>query len=266
MVRLDRITMQGFKSFANRVTIPFPAGFNVICGPNGSGKSNVIDALLLVLGTTSARSLRALKLQNLLFNGAKDKKPADFCEVSIYVDNSDNQIPGDKEIKITRRITRSGISIYKMNGRTVTRAKILDIISYANLSDEAYNIILQGDVTRIIEMSPAERKDIINEVSGIHEFDEKKEKASRELEKVELRVRENMIVVAEKQKLVSRLKQEKENAEKYVKLETELKKSKASLIKKRLDEAEEKMSVISKEIEENSKVFDKLEKDFSSAE
>src|SRR3989344_1622546 len=230
MVRLDRITMQGFKSFANRVTIPFPAGFNVICGPNGSGKSNVIDALLLVLGTTSARSLRALKLQNLLFNGAKDKKPADFCEVSIYVDNSDNQIPGDKEIKITRRITRSGISIYKMNGRTVTRAKILDIISYANLSDEAYNIILQGDVTRIIEMSPAERKDIINEVSGIHEFDEKKEK---------------------------------ENAEKYRLLEGELRKSKASLLKKKIKDVKEKQAVYEKEILENAKKFDDMGKELN---
>ena len=255
--------MQGFKSFANRVTIPFPAGFNVICGPNGSGKSNVIDALLFVLGTTSARSLRALKLQNLLFNGAKDKKPADFCEVSIYVDNSDNQIPGDKEIKITRRITRSGISIYKMNGRTVTRAKILDIISYANLSDEAYNIILQGDVTRIIEMSPAERKDIINEVSGIHEFDEKKEKASRELEKVELRVRENMIVVAEKQKLVSRLKQEKENAEKYRLFEGELRKSKASLLKKKMKDVKERQGVYEKEILENAKKFDDMGKELN---
>jgi len=96
--------MQGFKSFANRITIPFPGGYNVICGPNGSGKSNIIDALLFVLGTTSARSIRAMKLQNLLFNGARDKKSADFCEVSIYLDNTDNKIPGDeKEVKITRR-------------------------------------------------------------------------------------------------------------------------------------------------------------------
>ncbi len=264
MVRLDRITMQGFKSFATRVTIPFPSGFNCVCGPNGSGKSNIIDALLFVLGTTSARSLRALKLQNLLFNGAKDKKPADFCEVSVYLDNSDNQIPGgEKEIKVTRRITRSGISIYKLNGRTVTRAKIMDIISYANLSDEAYNIIMQGDVTRIIEMSPLERKEVINEISGIHEFDEKKDKAVKELDKVELRVRENMIVVAEKQKLVSRLKQEKENAEKYKVLDAELRKSKASLLKKKIKDVKEKQAVFEKEIIENARKFDDMGKEVS---
>ncbi|MBI4168009.1 MAG: chromosome segregation protein SMC [Candidatus Aenigmarchaeota archaeon] len=264
MVRLDRITMQGFKSFANRITIPFPSGFNVICGPNGAGKSNCVDGLLFVLGTTSARSIRAQKLQNLIFNGARDKKPADFCEVSIYIDNSDGKIPGDeKEVKITRRITRSGISIYKLNGRTVTRAKILDILSYANLSTEGYNIIMQGDVAKIIEMSSLERKGTIDEISGISEFDEKKAKATSELEKVEIRVRENMIVVAEKQKLVARLKQEKENAEKYKKISDELRKAKASLLKKKIKDVTEKQSAFDKEIDENSKNFDLLAKELS---
>ncbi len=262
MVRLDRITMQGFKSFANRVTIPFPSGFNSVCGPNGSGKSNIIDGLLFVLGTTSARSIRAQKLQNLIFNGARDKKPADFCEVSIYLDNSNDKIPGgEKEVKITRRITRSGISIYKLNGRTVTRAKILDILAYANLSTEGYNIIMQGDVAKIIEMSPLERKGIIDEVSGISEFDEKKAKASSEMEKVEIRVRENMIIVAEKQKLVARLKQEKENAEKYRQVESELRKAKASLLKKKIKDVNEKQSTYDKEIGENSKKFEQFEKE-----
>lgn len=263
MVRLDRVTMQGFKSFAGKVMIPFPEGFNVIAGPNGSGKSNIIDALMFVLGTTSARSIRAQKLQNLLFNGAKNRKPADFCEVSLYLDNSDGKMPGcDKEVKITRRITRSGISIYKLDGKSVTRSKVLDIISYANLSSEAFNIILQGDVTKIIEMSPLERRSIIDDISGIREFDEKRQKATTELEKVETRVRENMIVVAEKQKLVSRLKQEKEGAEQYQKFEKELRKSKASLFKKRLSDSEEKMKTLDKDIEEATKKFDKFEKDY----
>ena len=264
MVRLDRITMQGFKSFANRITIPFPAGYNCICGPNGSGKSNIIDGLMFVLGTTSARSIRAQKLQNLIFNGARDKKPADFCEVSIYLDNNDDKIPGgEKEVKVTRRITRSGISIYKLNGRTVTRAKILDVLSYANLSSEGYNIILQGDVAKIIEMSPIERKGILDDISGISEFDEKKAKATTELEKVEIRVRENMIVVAEKQKLVARLKQEKENAEKYRHVEAELRKSKASLLKKKIKDVTEKQKTYDTEIDDNTKKFDQMSKEFT---
>ena len=264
MVRLDRITMQGFKSFANRITIPFPSGFNTICGPNGSGKSNVIDGLLFVLGTTSARSIRAQKLQNLIFNGARDKKPADFCEVSIYLDNSDGKIPGgEKEVKVTRRVTRSGISVYKLDGRTVTRAKVLDTLAYANLSTEGYNIIMQGDVAKIIEMSSIERKGIIDEISGISEFDEKKAKATSELEKVEIRVRENMIVVAEKQKLVARLKQEKESAEKYRQVETELRKSKASLLKKKIKDVTEKQKAYDKEIQESSGNFEQLSRELT---
>jgi len=258
--------MQGFKSFANKVTIPLPAGFNCVCGPNGSGKSNIVDALQFVLGTSSARSIRALKLQNLLFNGAKSRKPAEYCEVSLYIDNSDNKIPGDKEIKVTRRITRSGISVYKLNGKTETRSKILDLLSYANLSSEGYNIIMQGDVTKIIEMSPMERRGIIDDISGISEFDEKREKATRELEKVENRVRENMIIVAEKQRLVHRLKSEKENAEKYEKFNKGLRKSKASLIKKQLNEASEKFGIFDKEIVEGTKKFEAMEKEFRSSE
>lgn len=266
MVRLDRITMQGFKSFAGRITIPFPSGFNAIAGPNGSGKSNCVDAITFVLGETSARVIRAQKLRSLIFNGGKDRKPADFCEVSLYLDNSDQRIPGEKEIKITRRITRSGISIYKLDGRTVTRAKILDIISYAGLSAEGYNIIMQGDVTRIIEMSPLERRGIIDDISGISEFDEKKEKAVKELEHVDLRVRESMIVAAEKQKLVARLKQEKETAEKYVELNKEMRKSKASLLKKRMEDSGTRLETLEKEIKENTKKFDGLEKEFQKIE
>jgi len=267
MVRLDRITMQGFKSFANRTTIPFPSGYNIVAGPNGSGKSNVIDALTFVLGTTSARTIRAQKLQNLIFNGGRSRKPADYCEVSLYLLNDDGKMPiQDKEVKVTRRVTRSGISIYKLNGKTVTRTKIVEILSHAGLSPDGYNIIMQGDVTRIIEMSSAERKEMIDDISGIAEFNEKKTKAAAEMEKVEIRVRENMIVVAEKQRLVTRLKEEKENAERYVRLEAELKKSKASLAKKRLSEADEKMAAINKDIDESTKIFDKMEKEFSSTD
>jgi len=262
MVRLDRITMQGFKSFANKTTVPFPRGFNVVCGPNGSGKSNIVDGLMFVLGTSSARSIRALKLQNLTFNGSKSRGPADSCDVSLYLDNSDNKIPGgEQEIKVTRKISRSGISIYKLNGKTVTRSKILDLLANANLSPEGYNIILQGDVTKIIEMSPLERRGVINDVSGISEFDEKKEKAQRELERVEIWVRENMIVVAEKQRLVSRLKEEKENAERFVELDKNLKKAKASLLHKRMKEAETRMKVLDKNIDEGTSKFEQLDKE-----
>lgn len=267
MVRLDRITMQGFKSFANKVMVPFPAGFNVIAGPNGSGKSNICDAITFVLGTSSAREIRAQKLQNLLFNGAKSRKPADYCEVTLYIDNGDKAIANvDNEIKITRRITRSGISVYKLNGMTVTRGKILDMLANSKISPEGYNIIMQGDVTRIIEMSNIERRDVIDEIAGIAEFDEKKEKAARELERVEMLVRESMIVVAEKQRLVSRLKAEKDVAELYQKLGSQLRTSRASLLNARAKVLEGKLASIENNLLTETEKFNEHEKEFGDIE
>ncbi|MBI5347173.1 MAG: AAA family ATPase, partial [Candidatus Aenigmarchaeota archaeon] len=197
MVKLDRLVMTNFKSFSGKVSIPFTKNLSMICGPNGAGKSNIMDAITFVIGTPRAKSIRADKLINLIFNGGRERKPADWCEVSMYLDNNDGQIPGEKEIKITRRITRSGVSIYKFNGKTVNRAKIVDILANVNISPDGHNIIMQGDVTRVIEMSPMERREIIDEISGISEFDDKKEKARRELEIVDSKVREMIIIVTE---------------------------------------------------------------------
>jgi len=267
MVRLDRITMQGFKSFAGKVSIPFPSNFCAICGPNGSGKSNIVDAITFVLGTSSARHIRAQKLQNLLFNGGKNKKPADYCIVSMYLDNSDGKIPNQpEEIKITRKITRSGVSIYKLNGKTVTRSKILDVLSNASLSPDGHNIIMQGDVTRIIEMSNQERREIIDEISGISEFDEKKQKAEKELQAVDERVREMMVMVTEKERTVERLKHEKEVAEKYNKLSKQLRKAKATLIHRRLKKAKEEKKRLEIEIEDKTEEFEKIDKEFQEIE
>ena len=259
--------MQGFKSFAGKVSIPLPAGFNCICGPNGSGKSNVIDALSFVLGTSSAKSIRAQKLQNLLFNGGKDKKPADYCIVSLYLNNNDGKMVGyENEVKIARRINRSGISSYKLNGKTVTKSKILDVLSNAGLSPDGHNIIMQGDVTRIIEMSNIERREIIDDISGIREFDDKKEKAHKELQTVDEKVREMMIIVTEKEKLVERLKKEKEVAEQYEKLSKELRKTKASLANKKLKKSQEEENKLLEEIENKVKLLKELEKKFNEFE
>ncbi|RLJ05029.1 MAG: chromosome segregation protein SMC, partial [Candidatus Aenigmatarchaeota archaeon] len=240
MVRINRITLRGFKSFADKVSIPFPTGFNVIAGPNGSGKSNIVDAIMFVLGVSSAKMIRANKLQTLIFNGGKDRKPASYAEVSLYLDNKDGQIPlKEEEIKITRKVNRKGTSVYKINGKNVTKRKFVDILANANLYADGYNIIVQGDVTRVIEMNTQERKGIIDDICGIAEFDEKKKKAMQELEHIETRVREMLIIVNEKERLKRKLEEEKRNAEKYLQLEKKLEKLKASLIKKKLENAQD---------------------------
>lgn len=267
MTRLNRITFNGFKSFAGKISVPFPSNFSVICGPNGSGKSNIVDGIIFVLGTISARSIRAKKLENLIFNGSEKNKPAEHCEVSLYLDNSDKKLPGyEDEIKITRKVSRSGVSSYKISGKSATRAKIIDLMANFNLSPDGYNIIVQGDVMRITEMSPNERREMIDDISGIAEFDDKRIKTMKELEKVETRVREAMIIAAEKQKLVSRLKKEKENAETYHKINADLIKSKASLVKRKTDDSLAVVSKIDEELKGFLKNFDSIGGDFEKLE
>jgi chromosome segregation protein len=266
MVKLDRLVMKNFKSFAGNISIPFPVNFVVVCGPNGSGKSNISDAVSFVLGATRASHIRAAKLENLVFNGGQKRKPASWCEVSMYLNNSDKDIPGyDDEIKITRKITRSGVSVYKINGKTTTRSQIIDLLLHANITPDVYNIIMQGDVTNLIEMSPLERGGIIEEISGIAEFDDKREKAYRELEAVEKRTSESLILVTERERAVRMLREEKEKAEEYVELEKTLRKAQASLYRKKIKNCRQELEKINSIIDDKAKLFetvdDKIEED-----
>jgi len=139
---------------------------------------------MFALGISSAKIIRAEKLVNLIFHGTKNRKPSKYCTVSLYLDNRDKKLPYGDEIKITRKVMGNGLSVFRLDGKVVTRSKILDLLTNLHLSPHGYNIIMQGDINRIIEMSNLERREIIDEISGISEFDEKKRKAIVELEKV----------------------------------------------------------------------------------
>ncbi|MBI4015568.1 MAG: AAA family ATPase [Candidatus Aenigmarchaeota archaeon] len=274
MTRITKLEAQGFKSFAKKTYLEFPKNLTIICGPNGSGKSNVLDSLVFVLGRTSAKSIRADRISEVIFNGGTKAQPADQARVTITFDNKDKTFKVDaQEIVISRRVNRNGVSIYKLNGETSTRERILEILRAANVHPDGHNIILQGDITEIIEMSPSERREIIDEVSGIAEFDEKKEKAARELQTVEERVKESGIVLEERKIQLEKLSKEKEGAEKYNKFTAELDRLRASLGTKRLAEAEEAFSSLQKKITEREvetkaalKDLDSIDKDFGKAE
>ncbi len=260
MTRISRIVLHGFKSFADRIAIPLASGFNVICGPNGSGKSNLVEAILFALGVSTARQIRAPKLEQLIFHGTKNRNPAKYCVVSIYLDNSDGKLPGGEEIKISRKVTQKGLSIFRLDGKVVTRSKLLDFLANANISPYGYNIIMQGDINKIIEMSPTERREIISQLAGIQEFDEKKHKAMLELEKVERHINEMQIIAREKSALLQKLMEEAMNAERYERLNEEAKKLRASILKlelerkrKRLEKAREKTANLEAELQNVSK-------------
>lgn len=274
MTRINRITIQGFKSFADKVTIPFPTGFTVVCGPNGSGKSNICDAIMFALGISSARIIRAEKLSDLIFHGSKKRSPTKSCMVSIYIDNKDRKVNiEEEEIKITRKVNEKGLSIIRVNGKVVTRSKMLDILANFGISPYGHNIIMQGDINKIIEMSPKERREIIDQISGIAEFDEKKSKSESELEKVEKHIREMSIVLSEKERLLDKLKFEKEAAEKSIFLNKEISKIRYSLslqninrITSELEKIEEKIGQSSKELEDKENELKDKENEFKKYE
>lgn len=253
MVRIDKIEMQGFKSFAKKTLMTFPSNFSTICGPNGSGKSNTADAVCFVLGRSSAKGLRADKMLEVIFNGGKGKQPAEFAKVAIFFDNSDKRFPlEDAQIAVSRKINRKGVSIYKLNGHTVTREKILEVLHAANIQPDGHNIILQGNVTEIIEMSPLGRREIIDEISGIAEFDDKRTKAQRELLTVENRLKESSIVLTERSAQIAKLEQESKAAEEYQKLSKHLDVFRASVAHKKLSEVESAMNLLDGKIGKGS--------------
>ena len=172
--KITKLVLNGFKSFGKHTELLFGDDFNVILGPNGSGKSNVLDALCFVLGKSSSKQLRAEKSSNLIYNGGKTKQPGKEAEVSIVFDNKTKMFPIEEdEVKVTRIVRQDGASKYKINGKTKTRQEVIELLSMAKINPDGYNIILQGDIVRLVEMSPIERRQIIEEIAGIGMYEEK---------------------------------------------------------------------------------------------
>ncbi|MFH0929400.1 MAG: chromosome segregation SMC family protein [Candidatus Aenigmatarchaeota archaeon] len=249
MTRIEKLEIQGFKSFAKKTLLTFPNNFSVICGPNGSGKSNVLDAICFVLGRKSAKSLRADRLMEMVFHGTTTRPASELAKVSIYFDNTKREFPFDDDrLVVSRRVNKKGVSMYKLNGRTVTREKIQEVLRPVRIQSDGYNIILQGDITEIVEMNPMERREIIDEISGISEFDQKRDKAQHELMTVEDRLKESHIVLNEKRSSIDRLENEAKDAQKHKRLTESLEKARASLSKHKLVVAEKAMETLNEKI------------------
>ncbi|MBU1855052.1 MAG: chromosome segregation protein SMC, partial [Nanoarchaeota archaeon] len=250
----------GFKSFANKVELPFGDNFNVVLGPNGSGKSNVLDSLCFVLGKSSAKGLRAEKSANLIYNGGKLKKPAKQGEVSIYFDNSRKIFSiNTPQVKLTRIIRHSGQSVYKINDETRTRQQVLELLSYARIEPDGHNIILQGDIVHLVEMSLVERRQMVEEIAGISVYEGKKEKALRELSRVEERLNEADIILTERQGFLRELKKERNQALKFKELDTNIKRNRATMLDKQIRDKTENKKILEKDIEKNSKEITDLQ-------
>jgi len=251
ITRINKLSLQGFKSFRKRISIPFFPGFNVFCGPNGVGKSNVLDAITFVLGSASTKTLRAGRLNELIYHGNGNVPPSDYASVTLWLDNSDKIFPFEiSEIAVKRKINNKGISIFKINGKTTTREKVTELLSAARIHPEGYNIIMQGDVSQVIEMTPQERRGIIDEISGIAQYNEKKEKAEKNLDIVGEKLKEVEIILTERLERLQELETDRNTALKYKELRERLELLEASLAYKRFQIEQEKYENLEKEIKD----------------
>jgi len=256
MLHISHLKMKNFKSF-KALNVGLPPSFICLAGPNGAGKSNVLDAIRFVLGETSLKSLRAKKVRDLIHVGSKS------TEVGVTFE-------GDSKYEIKRVIREDGKVIYRLNGKRTTRGSILEALKKYNLDSSGRNIIAQGEVQKIVNMSGKERRMIIDAVAGISDFEEKKKEAVRDLDIVENRIKEANIVLGERRTFLEELGKERETAIEYSDKRDLLNNSKGTLLKLEIerfgkektgfDDVEKKLEG---EKESLNKEYDKIQKNIS---
>ncbi len=194
-VRLTQIKLAGFKSFVDPTSIPTPSQLVGVVGPNGCGKSNIIDAVRWVLGESKASELRGESMQDVIFNGSVNRKPAGRASVELVFDNSEGRVPGQwgvyAELSVRRVLTRDGNSSYYINGQQVRRRDIHDIFLGTGLGSRGYAIIGQGMINRLIEAKPEELRVFLEEAAGVSRYKERRRETSNRLADT----RENLVRV-----------------------------------------------------------------------
>ena len=212
---LKSIEVQGFKSFANKIRFEFRNGITGIVGPNGSGKSNVSDAVRWVLGEQSAKSLRGGNMQDVIFAGTELRKPQGFAYVAITLDNSDRALHIDyDEVKVSRRLYRSGESEYQINDSPCRLKDINELFFDTGIGQEGYSIIGQGQVERILSGKAEERRELFDEAAGITKFRKRKALAEKKLENEQADLVRVSDILSELEKQVGPLKRQSETARK----------------------------------------------------
>jgi len=236
-MHIERLVLDDFKSFGRPTEIPFYEDFTTVSGPNGSGKSNIIDAVLFALGLARSHGIRAEKLTDLIYNpghedGAGAGAGPNEASVEVVLNNEDRALAreqvvaaagtddiGDVDrITIKRRVKETDenyYSYYYLNGRSVNLSDIRDLLSQAGITPEGYNVVMQGDVTEIINTTAYRRREILDEIAGVAQFDAKKEDAFEELDAVEDRIEEAELRIEEKGTRLDELEDERETALEY---------------------------------------------------
>ena len=223
-MRLKKLIVAGFKSFADKTEFDFGPGISGIVGPNGCGKSNVVDAMKWVLGAQRPPKLRGTEMADVLFNGSGSKKPVGLAEVTLVFDNTAKMLPVDfQEVAVTRKLYRSGESQYLLNREPIRLRDLREIFMDTGVGVENYSVMEQGRMDAFLEAGPQERRALFEEAAGISKYKSKKVESLRKLERVEENLSKLGLVTGEIESKVRSLKIQAGRAQKYLELSDELK-------------------------------------------
>ncbi|MCD2136640.1 chromosome segregation protein SMC [Salinicoccus halitifaciens] len=226
MVYLKSIEANGFKSFANKVDVSFDSGLTAVVGPNGSGKSNITDAIRWVLGEQSAKTIRGVKMEDVIFSGTDSRKPMNSASVKLTLDNGARGLAVDAdEVSITRKLYRNGDSEYFINDERVRLKEITELFLDSGLGRNAYNIISQGEVDTLLKARPDERRTLIEEVAGVMKYKIRRKESEKRLQDTKDNLNRVNDIIRELSGRVEKLEVESANAGEYLALKEEMKKA-----------------------------------------
>jgi len=266
MTKINKVELTGFKSFRKHLSIPFFEGVTAVVGENGSGKSNMFDAISFVMGRRSSQ-LRADRLEQLIFNGGEKFKPADSAEVVLTLDNADGALDrfldnghSTPEVTIGRRITPKSSTYYLM-GKACPRGALDEVLEAAKIDPDGQQLIAQGRITDIIRRSPVRRREILDEVSGIAAYDEKRKKAIAELKDVKSKLNTHRVILAERRRRLLGLQKERDAAIEYQTITEEQERLRKSILHKQREGILERLRKAQEERKGMDEQIEKLEKD-----
>ena len=236
-MKLTKLELSGFKSFADTVTLTFDQGVTAIVGPNGCGKSNVSDAVRWVLGEQSARLLRGGKMEDVIFQGAATRRPVNVVEVSLYLDNSEGELPTPyTEVVITRRLSRSGQSDYLLNNAPTRLRDIQDLLRGTGLGSDAGVVIEARMIDLLLSDRAEERRSLFEEAAGVSLYRDRRHTTARRLEETAGDLQRLEDLIAEVQSQIRSLARQKGKAERHVSLTEEKFAVTLTLARQRLDQ------------------------------
>ena len=252
---LSKLKIIGFKSFAAKTQLDFNPGLSCIIGPNGSGKSNIVDAVRWVLGEQRTTALRSDKMENVIFNGTKQRKPTGLAEVSMTIDNNKDVLKTEfEQVLITRRLYRSGESQYLLNNTPVRLKDIIDVFMDTGLGANSYSVIELKMVESILSENRAERRLLLEEAAGVVKYKIRRKSALRKLDATHSDLTRINDIIGEIQKTVNSLSRQVGKARRYLNYTEELKNTDVELSRFRYNQFLDEVRPLKLQLEEVSKV------------